>query len=77
MVYKMIKEWKSDERNAHEITIYKYNYTCDEMVRYSKEGFELMIQTFVAGGKIYEELWDLRDGEKKWWNYNQNTLVNK
>ena len=76
MAYKIIKEWKSKERDAQEITIYKYNYNHDEMVRYTREGTELMVKTFVCAGNQYEELYDLRDGEKKWWNYNIMSVKN-
>ena len=73
----MVSEWKSKETDAHEITVYKYNLSHDEVVRYNKEGFELMKTTQVFGmPKQFEELYDLRDGEKKWWNYNIMT-VNK
>lgn len=74
MVYKLIYEWKKDRQ--HEISMYKYNYNHDEMVRYNKEGNELMIRTFIAIDNKYEELYDLRDGIKKWWNYN-TMKVNK
>jgi len=37
MAYKIVNEWKSKGGEQHEITIYKYNYTKDEMVRYTKE----------------------------------------
>ena len=71
MVYKLISEWKSKDTDAHEITIYKYNLSHDEVVRYNKEGFELKKTTQVFGmEKQFEELYDLRDGEKKWWHYN-------
>ena len=71
MVYKVISEWRSKETDEHEVTIYKYNYSHDEVRRYNKEGFELLIATQVFGNsKMFEECYDLRDGEKKWWNYN-------
>jgi len=40
MVYKIVKEWEASDRDAQEITIYKYNYNHDEMVRYTREGEE-------------------------------------
>ena len=36
MAYKIVKEWKSKDGSRHEITVYKYNYTKDEMIRYWK-----------------------------------------
>ena len=72
MVYKIISEWKSKTSDAHEITMYKYNLSHDEVRRYNKEGFELLITTQVFGtSNIFEECYDLRDGAKKWWNYNK------
>jgi len=65
MVYKLIFEWKSTEREAHEITIYKFNYNHDEMVRYTKEGNELIVQTFLAIENQYEVLYDLTNGVKR------------
>ena len=75
MVYKLISEWRGKE-GAHEITMYKYNLNHDEMVRYHCQGTELLKQTYVAGGKTYEECYDLRDGEQKWWNYNTMKVEN-
>jgi len=51
MVYKLIKEWKSPDPNydCHEITVYKYNISHDEMIRYTREGNELMIRTTFSG----------------------------
>ena len=37
MVYKLINEWKSKDGSAHEITIYKYNLSHDEVIRYNYE----------------------------------------
>ena len=76
MVYKLINEWKGNN-DEHEITIYKYNYNHDEMVRYNKtQGSVLTIKTLVATKFQYEETYDLRDGEKKWWNYNTMKVEN-
>ncbi len=39
MVYKLINEWKGvPELGEHEITVYKYNISHDEMVRYFYDG---------------------------------------
>ena len=37
MVYKIVNEWFSEDRKAHEITIYKYNYSFDLVMRYNYE----------------------------------------
>ena len=37
MVYKLVREWKSESGDAHEITVYKYNMNHDEIVRYNYE----------------------------------------
>ena len=53
MVYKIINEWFSEDRKAHEITIYKYNYSFDLVMRYNYEQGEKYV-TFAAqtfGGK--------------------------
>jgi len=44
MAYKIVKEWKSKDGSQHEITVYKYNYTKDEMVRYWKENGKVLRQ---------------------------------
>ena len=74
MVYKIVKNWKSNDRDAHEITVYKYNYNHDEMVRYSREGDDLSIRTFNVFGIQYPKIqtFDLRNGEKKWFQYGVN-----
>ena len=35
MVYKIINEWFSEDKKSHEITIYKYNYSFDLVMRYN------------------------------------------
>ncbi len=77
MVYKLISEWRSPNGLEHEVRIYKYNYNHDEMVVYLKTGsMDLKIKTHVLGEAQYEETYDLRDGAKKWWNYNTMTVKN-
>ncbi len=46
MAYKIVKEWK--QGSEHEITVYKYNYNKDEMVRYYKSDYvdAVEIRTF-------------------------------
>lgn len=44
MAYKIVKEWKSKDGLQHEITVYKYNYTKDEMVRYWMENNQVLVQ---------------------------------
>ena len=71
MVYKLIREWKSPNGLEHEMRIYKYNYNHDEMVIYFKpDANELRINTHVLGDAQYKATYDLRNGVKKWWNYN-------
>ena len=50
MVYKLINEWKSDDGNTHEITVYKYNLNHDEMIRYCKSGAhqDIIKRTFIT-----------------------------
>lgn len=48
MVYKLINEWKGiPELKEHEITVYKYNISHDEMVRYFYNGEEVRKETFL------------------------------
>ena len=35
MAYKIINEWWSKDGKSHEITIYKYNYSFDLVMRYN------------------------------------------
>ena len=37
MVYKLINEWKSKDGKSHEITVYKYNVSQDNVIRYNYE----------------------------------------
>ena len=37
MVYKLISEWKSKDGKSHEITVYKYNVSQDNVIRYNYE----------------------------------------
>lgn len=77
MVYKVISEW--EDENTHEVMLYKYNYNHDEMVKYwfLKNHNELQVLTFVCTTPQYKETYDLRDGLKKWWNYNKMEVNNK
>ena len=76
MVYKLISDWRSPNGLEHEVRIYKYNLNHDELVIYFKTGSnELKINTHVLQGKHYEEIYDLRDGEKKWYNYNTMQVI--
>jgi hypothetical protein len=34
MVYKLISEWRSKDGLSHELTVYKYNYSFDLIMRY-------------------------------------------
>ena len=40
----MVKEWKSKDGLQHEITVYKYNISHDEMIRYWKENGKVLRQ---------------------------------
>ena len=35
MAYKIINEWFSEDRKSHELTVYKYNYSFDLVMRYN------------------------------------------
>lgn len=58
MAYKLIKEWKGiKSRNEHEITVYKYNISHDEMIRYYRWDNKLTITTYLPNElrkEIYE-----------------------
>lgn len=59
MTYKLIKHWKGiPELNEEEITIYKYNISHDEMVRYFRNSQgDIVIRT-------YAPYWCENDQEK-------------
>ena len=69
MVYKIINEWFSEEKDAHSLVICKYNISHEEMIMYYYQNHELTVDTQIFGGNRIEQLYDTRDGEKKWWNY--------
>ena len=60
MAYKLIKEWKG-VLGDHEITMYKYNISHDEMVRYyldpTSEETRVIIRTYLAQDEVREEFY--------------------
>ena len=59
MFYKLISEWRSPNGIEHEITVYKYNLSHDEMVRYFKTADSLTIKTFPIDTPSKETYYDL------------------
>ena len=51
MVYKIISEWRNKDGSAHELIVYRYNYSWDCKTVYSLEG-DLLTIKFYAQGKI-------------------------
>ena len=54
MAYKIINEWWSKDGKSHEITIYKYNYSFDLVMRYNYTAGDKRV-TFAAqsfGSKV-------------------------
>ena len=62
MAYKMIKDWESPDGNEHEITVYKYNLSHDEMVRYykSKSMDAVEIRIYPIGNQLPTEYYEVK-----------------
>lgn len=61
MVYKIISEWKSNDRNAHELLVYRYNYSWNCLVSYNREGNSLEIKMNAPGQLIGHSTQKIRE----------------
>lgn len=62
MAYKLVKEWNG-EIGDHEITMYKYNISHDEMVRYyydpTSDVKGVIKRTYLAENEVREEIYEV------------------